>query len=100
MGRKPWTFITNHGAVLALVGQQPRVTARDIAARLRITERTVLRIIRDLEEEGYVRRERVGRENRYHVRLDLPLRRRDQRATAVGHVLAALSFEEPMTGAT
>lgn len=93
MGRKPWTFITNHGAVLAIVGQHPRMTAREIAVHLRITERTVLRIIRDLEESGYLRRERVGRENRYHVHLDQPLRRHDQRATAVGEVLAAMSFE-------
>jgi DNA-binding transcriptional ArsR family regulator len=93
MSRKPWTFITNHGAVLALVGQRPRATAREIALDLAITERTVLRIIKDLEEEEYLTRERVGRENRYRVNLKKPLRRTDQRSIAVGEVLRALEYE-------
>ncbi|MFP3852728.1 MAG: helix-turn-helix transcriptional regulator [Anaerolineales bacterium] len=92
MSRKSWTFITNHGAVLALIGVHPHRTAREIAQELDITERTVLRIIKDLEEAGYLQRERVGRENRYEVNLNKPMRRRDQRSTAVGDVLKALQF--------
>jgi DNA-binding CsgD family transcriptional regulator len=38
-----WTFITRHGAVLALIGQHSRITAREIASRLGITERYVRR---------------------------------------------------------
>lgn len=100
MARKPWTFITNHGAVLALIGQERKMTGREIAARLEVTERTVLRIIKDLEEAGYLRRERVGRENRYEVNLDLPLRRTDQRETAVRAVLSALDFSNQAEGAS
>lgn len=58
-----WTFITNHGAVLGLVAQRDQVTAREIAETLRITERSVHRIITDLESEGYVERRREGRVN-------------------------------------
>ncbi len=94
MARKPWTFITNHGAVLGLIGRHPKMTARRIAAQLDITERTVLRIISDLESAGYLTRERVGRENQYEVDLDLPLRRADQRAIAVRDVLDALEFPQ------
>lgn len=94
MSRKPWTFVTNHGAVLALVGLHPQITAREIAARLSITERTVLRIIKDLETAGYVERERVGRENRYEVNRDEPLRRQDQRTISVGELLQVLSFKQ------
>lgn len=90
MGRKPWTFVSNHGAVLAMIGTERQVTGREIAARLGITERTVLRIIGDLEQAGYVRRSRVGRENRYQVNLEMPMRRSDQRQTAVGDLLRAL----------
>jgi DNA-binding Lrp family transcriptional regulator len=92
MSRNSWTFITNHGAVLAFIGQRPRVTAREIARELDITERTVLRIIKDLEQAGYLMRERVGRENRYEVHLNQPLRRQDQRSTMVGDVLKALQY--------
>ena len=94
MSRKPWTFITNHGAVLAYVGAHPKVTARQIALELDITERTVLRIINDLDESGYLSRQRVGRANHYQVNLSQPLRRPDQRSIAVGKVLKALDFKD------
>jgi DNA-binding MarR family transcriptional regulator len=94
MSRKPWTFVTNHGAVLAIVGSHPQMTAREIASRLSITERTVLRIIKDLESEGYVERERIGRENRYQVNRSRPMRRQDQRSSPIGELLKVLSFDE------
>jgi uncharacterized membrane protein len=72
-----WTFITNHGAVLALIGQYGQITARDIATELGITERSVLRIIKDLETEGYIQIERDGRVNRYLVNNEAPLRRHE-----------------------
>ncbi|HEX9798446.1 MAG TPA: winged helix-turn-helix transcriptional regulator [Anaerolineales bacterium] len=93
MGRKPWTFITNHGAVLGMIGQTSQITARLIASKLDITERTVLRIIKDLEGAGYVKRERFGRENRYTVNASLPLRRSDQHAVEIGQILKVLKFK-------
>ena len=50
------TFTTNHGAVLALIGKHGPITAREIAAKLGITERSVMRIIKDLENEAYIQR--------------------------------------------
>lgn len=93
MGRKPWTFITNHGAVLAMVGQREQITGREIAAALGITERSVLRILRELETEGYITREKFGRTNHYAVNLDLPLRRRDQRQVQVRDLVSVLDYE-------
>jgi hypothetical protein len=40
----------------------------------RITERAVQRIIADLEEAGYLIREKIGRQNSYRIRADEPLR--------------------------
>ena len=85
-----WTFITNHGAVLALIGQYGQITAREIAAELGITERTVMRIIRDLETEGYIRKMREGRINHYKVNSQAPLRRQDNRDVIVGELLRVL----------
>ena len=85
-----WTFITNHGAVLALVGQHERITTREIAAELGITERSVLRIIKDLEIEGYIHRQREGRTNLYQVNVEAPLRRHERRDVAVGQLLKVL----------
>lgn len=86
----PWTFITNHGAVLSFIAHYEQVTARDIAAELGITERSVLRIIADLEVEGYLQRGREGRVNRYTVNQQLPLRRPETRDIMVGELLDAL----------
>jgi DNA-binding transcriptional ArsR family regulator len=85
-----WTFITNHGAVLALVAHHGRITSREIAATLGITERSVLRIIKDLEEGGYLERYRDGRHNYYTVDAELPLRRDDARHVAIGELLTLL----------
>lgn len=93
MPNKQWTFITNHGAVLALIGQSEKVTAREIAARLGITERTVLRIIKDLETEGYIQIKKDGRVNKYTVNMDQPLRRSDQRDNKVAELLGVLDYE-------
>ena len=86
-----WSFVTNHGAVLSLVAKHPRITARDIAAQLGITERSVLRIISDLEAEGYLERTRDGRVNYYEVNHDLPLRRPELRDTVVGDLLILMA---------
>jgi len=87
-----WTFITNHGAVLALIAQSSQITAREIAETLGITERPVRRIIAELEATGYLSKQRVGRVNRYRVNLDLPLRRPESRATMVGELLGVLNL--------
>ena len=89
-----WTFVTNHGSVLALVAEHGEITAWDIAVRLGITERSVRRIIDDLEKESYIRKRRIGRSNRYTVRRDQPLRQPGQRDTVVGELLNVLMPSE------
>jgi len=87
---RSWSFITNHGAVLALIAQGGRVTARELAIGLGITERSVLRIISDLEAEGYLVRTRNGRVNRYEINHDLPLGRPESSDVVVGDLLKTL----------
>ena len=85
-----WMFITNHGAVLALVAHHQQITARDIALELGITERSVHRIIAELEADGYIQRRRDGRANRYEVNHGLPLRRPESRDVVIGDLLRVL----------
>lgn len=85
-----WTFITSHGAVLALIGQRNQITAREIAAHVGLTERSVMRIIKDLETAGYIEKEKVGRANHYKIRRDLPLRRQGTQEVAIGELLRIL----------
>lgn len=86
-----WTFITNHGAVLALIGRYGQITARDISAELGITERSVIRIIKDLATEGYIQIEREGRANRYTINSQAPLRRYEARDIIVSELLEVLT---------
>lgn len=83
MPKPTWTFLTNHAQVLLCVASNGRITAREIAAEVRITERAVQRLLDDLEETGYLRRHREGRNNHYEVDLSQPLRHPAQRGQPV-----------------
>jgi len=94
MPKHKWTFITNHAALLTLLDREEQLTSREIAQALGITERSVVRIIKDLESDGYVTKRREGRENRYIVNKDLPLRREDQQEVQVRELLDLISKNE------
>ena len=86
-----WTFLTNHTHVLLMVSQRPDIRVREIAAAVGVTERAVLRIIHELCESGFLTIEKTGRENRYAVSVDLPLRHPLERGHTVGELLETLS---------
>jgi len=88
-----WTFLTNHSHVLLAIWQHPEIRVRDIADLVGITERAVLKIIRELSDAGFVRISKEGRENRYEVVPNLPLRHDLEKDHTVGELLTALSFE-------
>lgn len=87
---KEWSFVTNHGLVLSYVADHKRITSREIATALGITERRVQRIIADLEQSGYITKTRSGRHNTYVVNTDLPLRHPTQRDRAVKELIVML----------
>lgn len=70
----PWTFLTNHAHVLIHIAEEPEARMRDIADRVGITERAVQRIVRELEDAGYLQRIKEGRRNHYRVTASRPLR--------------------------
>jgi len=69
-----WTFLSNHGHVIICLAQNPETRLRDVAVSVGITERAVIRIIAELEDGGYISKERIGRRNRYAVRSEKSLR--------------------------
>ena len=91
----PWTFLTNHTHVLFCIARDPEVRMREVAEAVGVTERAVQRIVSELEEAGYLTRERDGRRNRYQVRASLPLRHPIEQHCNVGDVIAVLSGERP-----
>jgi DNA-binding IclR family transcriptional regulator len=68
-----WKFFTNHALVLLAVAADPEILLREIAEAVGITERAAHRIIGDLEDGGYITRERKGRRNYYQVHLEAVL---------------------------
>lgn len=82
-----WTFLTNHSHVLVLLDADEPPVLREVALRIGITERAVQRIIQDLEEGGFIERERVGRRNRYRVMRDQQLRHSIESHRTIGDLL-------------
>ena len=82
-----WTFLTNHGHVLVCLASTPDARLRDVAEMVGITERAVQQIISDLEESGYVLKERVGRRNRYTVVREGRFRHPLESGTSVGEFI-------------
>ncbi|MFB8245738.1 helix-turn-helix transcriptional regulator [Streptomyces sp. NPDC055952] len=89
-----WTFITSHARVLAAVADDPSTRIRDIAARCRLTERAVSRIIADLETDGYLSRTRDGRSNTYRVEPGKVLRHPAEAGLPVASLLSLLVQDE------
>ncbi len=86
-----WTFLTNHAHVLIVLRANPELVLREVAIRVGITERAVQRIVQDLEEQGFIRRERVGRRNRYEVLTDQPLRHPIEAHRNIGDLLTLIN---------
>ncbi len=85
-----WTFLTNHAHVIILLAKNPNLVLREVAVQIGITERAVQRIIADLEEEGFIIREKIGRQNQYRVATDLPLRHPIESHRRIGDLVALI----------
>lgn len=82
-----WTFLTNHGHVLICLHRDPRMRIRDIATEVGITDRAVQAILLDLEQGGYLTKEKVGRRNEYRVHPDLAFRHPSEAMRQIGELL-------------
>jgi len=85
-----WTYLSNHAHTIFLLWQEPDLRVRDIAARIGITERAVIRIIGELESAGVIRRRREGRRNHYEIDGDTPLRHPLEEHVRLGQLLELL----------
>lgn len=86
-----WGFLTNHALVLIHVANHPRSTLRGIADAVGITERAALSILRAMEEDGIITRQREGRRNRYWVDFNALLDYRLPGPYSVVELVEALS---------
>ncbi|XZE54538.1 helix-turn-helix transcriptional regulator [Planctomycetaceae bacterium SH139] len=86
-----WTFLTNHAHVLIVLNANPDLVLREVAVRVGITERAVQRIVQDLETDGFIHRERVGRKNHYKVLTKKPLRHPLEAHRRIGDLLQLIT---------
>jgi predicted transcriptional regulator len=86
-----WTFLSNHAQVLLCIANDPGVRLRDIGDQVGITERAVHRIVRELDDAGYLARQREGRRNRYKISQNLPLPDRVAGNQKIGDLLKLLT---------
>lgn len=82
-----WTFLTNHAHVLIALHANPDLVLREVAILVGITERAVQRIIQDLEDEGFIRRQKIGRKNHYDVITEKSLRHALEAHRKIGDLL-------------
>jgi DNA-binding Lrp family transcriptional regulator len=85
-----WGFLTNHGLVLVRVATHPKSTLREISDEVGITERAALSILRSLEEEGIITRQKEGRRNRYWVDFDALIKHEVPGPYNIGEIAAGL----------
>ncbi|MDP2718361.1 MAG: winged helix-turn-helix domain-containing protein, partial [Dehalococcoidia bacterium] len=88
-----WKFLTNHSLVLCSIAQQRRITAREIASLIGITEKATRNIITDLEVDGYITKKKEGRRIKYGINTDLPLRINTTQDTDIGDLLETLGWK-------
>ena len=86
-----WSLLSTHGLVLLSVADKPEVTTREIADNLGMAERSVQRAVSDLDSAGYIKREKVGRRNRYDVNGEKPLRSPIKQDKSVDDLLIRLT---------
>ena len=87
---KDWVFITNHGLILLYIWHHAQCTTREMASTIKATERTVHRVLIDLEKDGYITRERTAKGNIYQINAEQSLKHELTRDLVVGDLLNLL----------
>jgi predicted ArsR family transcriptional regulator len=79
--------------VLLCVAHDQDARTRDIAEQVGITERAAQRLVADLIAEGYLKRTKIGRRNRYEINRHGHLRSNGFRHLEIGPLLDLLDTD-------
>ena len=86
-----WTFFSNYGHVLVCLARNREARLRDVALEVGITERAVQKIVRDLQNAGFLTVSKQGRCNRYQINKRKALRHSLESHCTVGKLLALVA---------
>ena len=79
--------------MLVYIAKYPQSTTQAVASAVNLTERTVHKIIAELETKKYIERQRVGRNNVYRINSRTELRHETTRDVLVEDFLKVLGLE-------
>ena len=94
-----WTFFSNYGHVLVCLSRNNGVRLRDVALEVGITERAVQKIVRDMQDAGFITVSKQGRCNRYRLNKRKSLRHSLESHCNVGKLLALVTRPDPVKAA-
>ena len=87
---KNWTFLYHHAHVLLALSENPNLTTEELAKIAGLTSRSIVNVLKDLEDGGYMMKSREGRNNHYEINLKAQLRHSTSREHTVGELISAL----------
>ena len=90
-----WNFFTNHGHVIFVLSQNPKITSREVAQEVGITERATQKIISDLEQGGFIKIKKDGRNNIYKVNGKKRLRHDIEKGCQLNDLIEIISENSP-----
>jgi DNA-binding transcriptional regulator YhcF (GntR family) len=90
---KEWNLITVHGLVLLYISRHLQCTMREMAAAINVTERTIKRVLEDLEIAGYITWKRTGKGNIYEMNSTKGLKHELTRDVMVEDLLKLLGHK-------
>ncbi len=94
-----WTFFSNYGHVLVCLSRNNEARLRDVAFEVGITERAVQKIVKDLQDAGFITVSKQGRCNRYWLNKRKSLRHGLESHCNVGKLLALVTRPDPVKAA-
>jgi len=87
---KNWTFLSHHAHVLLALSENPNLTIEELAKIAGLTTRSIVNVLKDLEDGGYLVKSREGRNNHYEINLKAQLRHSTSREHTIGALISAL----------
>lgn len=90
MGRKSWTFLGHHAHVLIALDRNPDYTIDELGEILGVTTRSVVNVLSDLVDGGYLEKVKSGRRNHYEINRGAPLRHLTSQDRTVGDLISHL----------
>jgi hypothetical protein len=92
-----WTFFSNYGHVLVCLAKNNEARLRDVAADVGITERAAQKIVKDMQDAGFLTVTKHGRCNLYQINKRKSLRHGLESHCNIGKVLALITKPDPIT---